>query len=306
MIPYEVWDSVNNVCRCQGRKKESPKNTQPKKKKRRVKSKTDAVNNVNKGHNDSSTNLYAIPSSRKMANTAQGQQVQYPPPPSQPMSFQNSMQSPMPNPSQAQPPMHMEMPPMPFSYSPSQLPNPQSSASCKPDWAIEILDGMKEMKRELTKLGSIEKTLSTLTLKINQLENKVPSMETVVSNFEKSSEVLSKSYDSQSKELKYAQDDIKTLRKQCESFEKHVEEQNMSNSKLESKITDLEARSMRENLLFHGIPETPNENCEVKVKEYMVSQLNLDENSVNSMNLDRVHRIGRGPRGPGFTRPIVA
>ncbi|MEW8545055.1 MAG: hypothetical protein AB2693_16140, partial [Candidatus Thiodiazotropha sp.] len=200
----------------------------------------------------------------------------------------------------------MQMPPMPFSYSPSQLSNPQPSASCKPDWAIEMLDGMKEMRKELTKLGSIEKTLGTLTIKINQLENKVASMETVVSNCEKSSEFLSKSYDSQSKELKHAADDIKTLKKQCDSFEKQVQEQNMSKSKLENKITDLEARSMRENLLFHGIQETPNENCEVKVKEFMVSELSFDENSVNSITLDRVHRIGRGPRGPGFTRPIVA
>lgn len=292
-------------------KKQSPKNTQPKKKKQRVKSKTDIPSDVNKGHSANAvggvfksdsvnTNLCVTPGTYSMASAMQAQQVQYPPPPpqqmSQPMSFQNSMQSPLQTSTQP----HM----MPFSYSPSQQPNPQFNVNFKPDWATEILDNMKEMKKELSKLSSIEKTLGTLTYKINQMENKVSTMETVVNNCEKSCGFLSTTYDTQSNDLKAAKDNIKTLKKQCDSFETQVTEQNKTKAKLESKITDLEARSMRENLLFHGIPETQNEDCEMKVKEFLINELGLESDSVNTITLDRVHRIGRGTKGS--TRPIVA
>ena len=55
---------------------------------------------------------------------------------------------------------------------------------------------------------------------------------------------------------------------------------------------------MRENLLFHGIPESENENCGVKVKDFMVKELVIEPQALNYMTLDRVHRIGRA-KGPG-------
>ena len=76
--------------------------------------------------------------------------------------------------------------------------------------------------------------------------------------------------------------------------------------KLESKVTDLEARSMRENLLFHGIPESHNENCELLIKQFMAAELKIEHEIVDAMVLDRVHRIGRYAKGPKFVRPIVA
>ena len=68
---------------------------------------------------------------------------------------------------------------LPFSAA-----QPQMNFNFKPDWATEILYNMKEMKKELSKLGSIVKSIGTLTLKMNTLETKVSSMETVVNNCE--------------------------------------------------------------------------------------------------------------------------
>ena len=68
----------------------------------------------------------------------------------------------------------------------------------KPDWATEILDNMKEMIKELSKLSNIEKNIGTLTLKMNSLDTKVSSMESVVNNCEKSCTFLSATYETQS------------------------------------------------------------------------------------------------------------
>ena len=99
-----------------------------------------------------------------------------PPPLGQPMSFPGNMQSPL----QTQPQQPQQ--PMMFQYSPSQQSNPQMNFNFKPIWATEILDNMKEMKKELSKLGRIEKSIGTLTLKMNTLETKVSAMETVVND----------------------------------------------------------------------------------------------------------------------------
>ena len=75
------------------------------------------------------------------------------------------------------------------------------------------------------------------------------------------------------------------------------------NAALESKVTDLESRSMRDNLLFYGIPEKGQyENCEELIKQVCVETLELEE--AETMNFDRVHRIGM--HSTSKIKPIVA
>ena len=62
---------------------------------------------------------------------------------------------------------------------------------------------------------------------------------------------------------------------------------------------------MRENLLFNGIAISEHENCEVKVKDFMIKELELEPQTVSGMVLDRGHRIG-GAKVPASIRPIVA
>lgn len=58
---------------------------------------------------------------------------------------------------------------------------------------------------------------------------------------------------------------------------------------------------MRDNLIFHRIAETDNENSIYKLKEFITEKL-LDIR--HSVELHRVHRIGR--RVHEKTRPIIA
>ncbi|XP_033761586.1 uncharacterized protein LOC117343353 [Pecten maximus] len=90
-------------------------------------------------------------------------------------------------------------------------------------------------------------------------------------------------------------------------------------SKLHDDVIDLKCRSMRENLLFFGIPEeggpdfvdrsdpttgiserVPNEDCIDKLKTLASQKLDFTENLL----IDRAHRIG--PKTTGKVRPIVA
>ena len=53
-----------------------------------------------------------------------------------------------------------------------------------------------------------------------------------------------------------------------------------------------------QNLLFHGINETQNENCEILVKQFITEKLNITQD----VTIDRAHRLGK-PRNR--IRPIV-
>ena len=46
-------------------------------------------------------------------------------------------------------------------------------------------------------------------------------------------------------------------------------------TQMEDKLTYLECRSMRDNLIFNGIPETAAEDCENKVKELCKAKLGI-------------------------------
>jgi hypothetical protein len=71
---------------------------------------------------------------------------------------------------------------------------------------------------------------------------------------------------------------------------------------IQEKLIDLEARSMRDNLIFYGIAETQDENCETLVGTFITETLELAE--MKNTRLDRAHRLG--PPNDKKTRPIVA
>ena len=117
-------------------------------------------------------------------------------------------------------------------------------------------------------------------------------MSTNVTGIEKSNDFISKECEDTKEKLKSADEDLIRLNKKCKDFEDKVKTLETQNQTIESKTGGLEAISMRENVLFHGIPEANNENCEVLVKQFVAEKLNI----VQDITLDRAHRLGK-PRG---------
>ena len=70
---------------------------------------------------------------------------------------------------------------------------------------------------------------------------------------------------------------------------------------LEYKSIDLEARSRRNNLLFHGLMEARNEDCRALVCQFIGDQFDI---IVDELEVSRAHRIGRYNRNR--PRPIIA
>ena len=73
-------------------------------------------------------------------------------------------------------------------------------------------------------------------------------------------------------------------------------------SEMDKKLIDLEARSMRDNLMLYGIKEGGDaENCGALVKTFCADVLHVD--NAHNLMFDRVHRVGGKS---GKTRPFVA
>ena len=51
------------------------------------------------------------------------------------------------------------------------------NSNFRPDWANEILQSMSDMKKELSKLDSMEKTLNNIDRTVETLETKVNQVE---------------------------------------------------------------------------------------------------------------------------------
>ena len=189
----------------------------------------------------------------------------------------------------------------PFNSTQFQTQNPAQNSgpsTCPPPWATQIMEDLKSIKISVSKIESIEKTVNHISSKVETLESKMKTMETKVQECEKSSTFINGEFEKTKEKLKSASDDVKRLNTKCKDFETVVKTLETKNKSLEDKTNDLEFRSMRENLLFHGIEEGTNENCELLVKRFIAEQLEIGED----IKLDRAHRLGK-PKGR--TRPIV-
>ncbi|RXN08506.1 serine threonine- kinase pim-2-like protein [Labeo rohita] len=74
---------------------------------------------------------------------------------------------------------------------------------------------------------------------------------------------------------------------------------------MKENILDLQACSMRDNLVFTGIPDQTPDDPEKLIKDFMTKQLKLPAETVQSITFHRVHRI-RSQQNNNRPRPIIA
>ncbi|CAB4004850.1 Hypothetical predicted protein, partial [Paramuricea clavata] len=115
--------------------------------------------------------------------------------------------------------------------------------------------------------------------------------------------------------LEYAHLEVVDIKKEFEENKEVILEvqtkiQNLeeTNRKIQDNITDLKARSMRDNLLFFNISEDENENTSETIYDILENKMGI-EDAKNRVKIDRSHRLGK-PTHPSIRRtkprPIVA
>ncbi|XP_028409101.1 protein unc-13 homolog C-like [Dendronephthya gigantea] len=111
--------------------------------------------------------------------------------------------------------------------------------------------------------------------------------------------------------LEYAHAEIKDLKKENETMKadqakssERIQNLERNNNTLRDKVIDLQARSMRDNLLFFNMPENDKENTTEMIHELLETKMGM-EDARNNVKIDRSHRIGRRKEGNRKPRPIV-
>ena len=215
------------------------------------------------------------------------------------------------------PPSH---PPSQFNSSQSQYQSqtqiPQSPQQPNYNFQQLVLDKLENMEQRLFKLDSIDNKLCELTKKMTVMDGRVSSLESKVSDNMRTLIGIeaSRAHDSQTcDEIQTKQSvidkQLKDERLRSTKLEKDLERVQKSNSAMSEDIIDLQARSMRDSLLFFGFDECNTfedrreENCVHTIMNFCETTLNLP-NVRDTLKIDRAHRIG--PYNKDKTRPIVA
>jgi len=195
---------------------------------------------------------------------------------------------------------------------PPQSQNQTSSAS---EFERTVIGKLEKLETRLSKLDSIEKKLTDMSQKMTAMDNRVSSLETSARecngklvdlevsrtmDAQTCDEIRSKQSDIDSK-LKEEKTHIQKLSAECETLKK-------SNLSLSEEITDLQSRSMRDNLLFFGITEANSpddrkaEQCSDIILGHLEHTFNIPD-ARGTIKLDRAHRIGSYDSKK--TRPVV-
>ena len=166
---------------------------------------------------------------------------------------------------------------------------------------------LDSIDNKLMSLDSINQQLSVINGKISNLQIRVVENEKTVKNLQKTVSDLeeSKNFDSSSiTSLNESQKRIDSSHSKILNDLKQTQDQN---AKMAEQLIDLKGRSMRDNLLFFGFPESRhnqrNEPCVSKIFDFCEIELGLTDVR-ETVKIDRAHRIG--PPKPSKTRPIVA
>lgn len=172
-----------------------------------------------------------------------------------------------------------------------------------PPWATSIMEDIKIIKISVAKIENVEKTVNSISLKLNELETKVSSIDKRVVEVEKACTFVGEKYDQQQNDIMGVKGEVKKLQDSCVTLQGTINSVEKDWDRMNDKVLDNEFRSMRENLIFYGIPEAGNiqaERCDVAVKEFIEKNLKMD---TSNLLFDRAHRLGN--KISSKPRPII-
>lgn len=182
---------------------------------------------------------------------------------------------------------------------------------------------LKHIEKFESRLSDIENMvmkINTIDKRTGKLETSVSLLKTEMKTNEKQLEALDSNMigmgnvfdglkEDTSKSIKNVH---RKLNETIDDFGDDFRSMRSEQDKLKEDMLKLQTRSMRQNLLFFGIPESEGENCETIIKSFIADKMNIEGN----IELDRAHRCGQlrtidndegaNDEGEVRPRPIVA
>ena len=166
---------------------------------------------------------------------------------------------------------------------------------------------MINMEAQMSQLNSFKQTLTQTTNKVDTLNYDMKSLQTKMNDYERSIQSYSEICDGITSTNNENESQINFLMDRINTLEENQSQLETKQSQTEEKLIDIQWRTMRENLIFSGIPESDvrrgeQEDCEELIKEFLRSEMRI----TMEIKFDRVHRLGRYKHNQQYPRPIIA
>lgn len=137
----------------------------------------------------------------------------------------------------------------------------------------------------------LDADIATVLADMSRKLDALPELKETVNGIELSVQAMSDKYDEVLQRMEKQDNDIKNLKKRVEIMEQKNYEETIKQLKLE--VQELEWRSRRLNLEFHGIPKSENEDLLAKVNVLATTSLDLPELTAN--DVVAIHRLPSRP-----------
>lgn len=188
------------------------------------------------------------------------------------------------------------------------MPQGESFAHNTSNALNEIMLKLSNIEGKVAKLDQIEQAVSKIAIRVSAVEKNVSKLSHDSQKQEESMNFISEKFDNYERERQSTIDKIKNLEKASSNLSKCVENIRNDMKHAGSRAVDQEARSRRNNLIFTGLEENHDENCEEIIRSFMQDKLNLDTEFISSVQFHRVHRLGKNvtPDHNRKPRPVIA
>ncbi|XP_046562682.1 uncharacterized protein LOC124271574 [Haliotis rubra] len=147
-------------------------------------------------------------------------------------------------------------------------------------------------------MDKIESSISQLCNRIDSLETDVTILKTTTKSIEEAAVFRDKEHEEVKKAVKSLTKDVNVIKQQLSEVKGRRAGQSEEVRELKEQLLDVQSRSMRDNLIFTGIEEKPEEDCEEVLHEFIRTKLRCER----GVKFERVQHFPNRTR----PRPIVA
>ena len=162
---------------------------------------------------------------------------------------------------------------------------------------VSLENRMATIENKMSNFKEISDSISALNHKINNYDSQIKDLVQTVTTIEHNAKAMSDIFDdvkvNTEHELKAMRTETKRISDDRSKLDKKVTENttelHRNQLEIQKSVIDLKSRSMRDNLVFSGIPESRGEVCEDTLRDFLKNKLKI----LDEIPFERVHRVGK-------------
>lgn len=153
---------------------------------------------------------------------------------------------------------------------------------------------------KLKKLDEIDSRMSSFESSIGAVLQEVTKLKSQTSEMEKGLTFMNDKFEQSKKDVSDIKREVNDLVRENSTLKDEVLNMSTDLQSLKERQIELQSRTMRDNLIFTGIPENETEDTEKVLADFIKNKLEITKD----IEFERVHRMGKKIQGK--LRPVIA